>query len=511
MTRRIATAGFQHETNTFAPMPTRLADFERGGAWPALLRGEAMLEAFDGTNIPTAGFLEARADATLVPLLWAAAEPGGFVAQAAFDAISGELLDRLQAAGQVDGLYLDLHGAMVTEDVEDGEGELLRRLRAAVGPDLPIVVSLDLHANITAAFAEHASAVAIYRTYPHIDMAATGARAARLLRLLLDGGPLAKAYRQLDYLIPITAQSTRREPGRRLYGLLDWATGPGVASVDFAFGFPPADIADCGTSILAYGTDQAAVDAAADSMLHALIEAEDAFVEPMVAATDAVKTAIELAKAWKKPVVVCDPQDNPGAGATGETTGLLRCLLDQPSQAACLGMLWDPDAAAAAHQAGLGATLDLSLGGRFPEIGGPPIRGRARVDALSDGAILCTGPMYGGATANFGPMARLQLLDHPGEVAVIVSTRRSQNADQAIFRTMGIEPSEQRIVAVKSAVHFLADYEPIADRVIFAEAPGANPCRLSRIPYSRLRAGVRLGPKGPPFMPHGASDGARPA
>lgn len=494
---RIAVAGFQHETNTFAPIPTRLEDFERGGAWPALTEGEALRHVFAGLNIPLGGFLGAAENLDLVPILWAGAEPGGYVADAAFDRISAMICDGLARAGSLDGVYLDLHGAMVPESHEDGEGELLRRVRAVVGPDLPVAVSLDLHGNLAPEFAGLASSAAIYRTYPHVDMAETGARAAALLaEELARGLPFARAFRQADFIAPITAQSTRREPGRRLYARLPELAGAGVTSVDFAFGFPPADIRHCGPSILAYGSDQPAVDRAADAMLAEVTAAEGDLHNPLVAAPEAVHRAMEIAAGASRPVVICDPQDNPGAGAVGDSTGLLAALLEAGAEGA-IGMIWDPETAARAHAAGEGATIEAEVGGRFPETGGPPVRVTATVERLSDGSFLCTGPFYGGSHAHLGPMACLRT----GSLHIVVGSRRAQNADREFFRAVGIEPGDMRVVAVKSAVHFLADYEPIAEAVIFAEAPGANPCQLGRIPYRRLRPGVRLGPRGPAFDP----------
>jgi microcystin degradation protein MlrC len=500
---RVAVGGFQHETNTFAPMPTRWEDFQEPGAWPPYTEGAALL-GLTGLNIPLSGFIGAAEGWDLVPLLWTAAEPGGTVEQAGFDRIAGRIVELLRAAGPVDAVYLDLHGAMVTEDHADGEAELLRRLREVVGPDLPIAVSLDLHGNMSRAFFERASCVTIYRTYPHVDMAATGARAQALLaRLLERGRPFARAWRQLDFIIPITAQSTRREPARRLYGMLPGLTGGGVSSVDFVIGFPPADIPDNGCSVFAYGDDQAAVDRAADAMLSAIAAVEDEFRNPLMPAAEAVREAIRLSASARRPVVIADPQDNPGAGAVGDTTGLLRALLDEGATGAALSMLWDPDAAAQAHAAGEGPEIEVSLGGRFPEIGGPPVRVRAVVERLSDGVFKFTGPMFGGVTAHLGRSACLRLLHERAEVRVVVGSNRCQNADLAMFRAYGIDPLAQRILAVKSAVHFLGDYEPVAEKVIFAEAPGANPCRLDALPFRRLRPGVRLGPKGPAFRPCG--------
>ncbi len=509
-TPRVAVGGFQHETNTFAPMPTRWQDFEHPGAWPAYTEGAPLFE-LSGLNIPFSGFIDAAEGWDLVPLLWAGAEPGGIIERAAFDHIAGRMVQLVRDAGPLDAIYLDLHGAMVPEGYPDGEAELLRRIRQAVGPDLPIAVSLDLHGNMSRDFFERASCVTIYRTYPHIDMAATGARAQALLAELLERGrPFARAWRQLDYIIPITAQSTRRQPAGRLYGMLPGLAGGDVSSVDFVIGFPPADIPDNGASVFAYGDDQAAVDGTADAMLSALAAAEEEFLNPLVPAADAVREAMGIAAQATRPVVIADPQDNPGAGGVGDTTGLLRALLDEGAQQAALSMLWDPEAAAEAHRVGVGALIEVELGGRYPDIGGPPVQARAIVETLSNGIFRFTGPMFGGVTAHLGPSACLRLLHDRADVRVVVGSNRCQNADLAMFRAFGIDPHAQKILAVKSAVHFLGDYEPVAERVIFAEAPGANPCRLDTLPFTRLRPGVRLGPRGPGLPPpRGLTPGRR--
>ncbi len=501
--RRVAVGGFQHETNTFAPMPTSWPEFEVARAWPGYTEGAAIFPTFAGLNLGISGFIDEARKWELVPLLWCEAAPSGTVEQATFDRIAGRLTEMLGAAGPLDAVYLDLHGAMVTDDHPDGEAEILARVREVVGPDLPVAVSLDLHGNLSRAFFERASCVTIYRTYPHVDFAETGARCARLLGRLLDrllarGEPFARAWRQLDYIIPITEQSTRREPGRRLYAMLPGLEGDGVASVDLAMGFPPADIPDNGASVFAYGDDQAAVDRAADALLDALRAAEGEFHNPLVPASEAVRQAMRLAATAARPVVIADPQDNPGAGGPGDSTGLLRAMLDEGARDAALSMFWDPDAAAGAHAAGQGAEIEVSLGGRFPEIGGPPVRIRAVVERLGDGVIPLAGPVLTG-TAHLGPMACLRLVHDRADVRVVIGSGRCQNADLELFRALGVVPEQQKVLAVKSAVHFLGAYEPIAEAVIFAEAPGANPCRMDRLPFTRLRPGVRLGPNGPLF------------
>lgn len=483
---RVAVAGFQHETNTFAPFPTPMHLFESGGAWPELTRGAALQDVMTGLNIPLAGFM-AACPHEMIPILWAGAEPGGYVEADAFEAITGEIVQVVQDT-RPDAVYLDLHGAMVTRAFDDAEAEILRRLRAAVGPDLPIVASFDLHANLSPAIAEHTSAVTLYRTYPHTDLADTGARAAALLDVLLQR-PLAKGYAQVDLLVPITAQSTMFDPAMALYaelGTLD------VISADIAMGFPPADIPDCGPSVFAYDPDPAKAQAAADHLAAAFAAAEPRFDARLLTAEAAVAQALTL----PGPVVIADPQDNPGAGGTGDTTGVLRALIAAQVPDAVLSMLYDPDTAAAAHQAGTGAEMTVSLGGAHPQFGAPVER-PAQVEALSDGIFPFTGPMFGGATAHLGPVARVKLLGTG--ITVVVGSRRAQNADQEMFRVVGIEPRDHAIVCVKSGVHFMADYVRITDRILFAEAPGANPCHLDSLPYTRLRPGVRLGPGGPEF------------
>lgn len=498
--QRIAIAGFQHETNTFAPMLTTYDEFDTGGSWPAMTQGQDIIKVFSDLNIPIGGFIQAANDWELLPILWAAAEPGGYVATSGFDSVMTIICDGIKAAGSIDGVYLDLHGAMVVDDYEDGEGEIVRRVRKLVGNSIPIAVSLDLHGNVFPKFFELCDVVTIYRTYPHIDMAETGRRACRLLRQRIDGGvPLAKAYRQLDYLISLQSQSTMHEPAKKLYESLGAIEDTAVLSADIALGFPPADITHCGASMVCYGTDQAACDRYAKQLHDEMDRLESEFVDPMMSAADAVAQAMLLSQTASAPVVICDPQDNPGAGASGDTTGLLRALINGGAQDAWLGLLWDPDAAAIAHEKGVGTQCEVTLGGRYADSApeNAPLTVQVVVEQIGDGNFVFTGPMYGGATAALGKMALLKIVRDDCDVHVIVSSIRTQNADCEIFRTMGVEPEKKKLLVVKSAIHFMADYQPIACEILFAEADGLNPCALDRVKYKNLRHGVRLGPNGP--------------
>ena len=496
--KRIAVAGFQHETNTFAPTLASFSEFEEADSWPELLSGDDVIDVLSGVNISITGFVDAATAAggyEIIPLLWCSAEPSSYVTTDAFERISRMILDGIRGAGDLDGIYLDLHGAMVTEDHEDAEGELLRRIRELTGPDMPIAVSFDLHANVTPEIVDHASSLNIFRTYPHIDLADTGARAFTSLQHLLTQGQLYKAFRQVPFLVPLTSQHTGSEPCRSLYASLEQVMGETFVFADIAMGFPPADIFHCGPSIVAYAESQEAAEIAAEDLLQSFLDAEDLFEDRLISPEAAVAEA--AAHKGSKPVVIADAQDNPGAGASSDTTGLLHALVQGNAQGAVLALLDDAQIAKKAQELGVAAEFSASLGGRSGQEGQHPFEGRFRVETLGNGEFTFTGDMFGGITANLGPMAVLRVLDTPADVRVVVGSTRCQCLDQAIFRHVGIEPAAQRIVAVKSSVHFRADFESMADRILVVVAPGAHPCRLDNLKYYKLRSGVRLGPGGP--------------
>src|SRR6266478_6718387 len=327
---RIAVGGFLHETNTFAPTKATYDAFVHGGGWPGMTEGTAVQTTIRNMNAGLAGFIDA-AEAKgwdLIPTIACGASPSAHVTRDAFERIVKVMVDGIANAGALDAVYLDLHGAMVTEHFDDGEGEILRRVRQVIGKDLPLVVSLDLHANVTPEMVEHADALIAYRTYPHVDMADTGRAAARHLALLLSTGQkFAKAFRQLPFLIPISWQCTNDQPTRGIYQKLAALQSDAVPTLSFAPGFPAADFPDCGATVFAYGRTQADADAAADSIT-ALVEShENDFDGRIYTPDEGVRHAMELAKRASKPVVIADTQDNPGAGGDSDTTGMLRALV----------------------------------------------------------------------------------------------------------------------------------------------------------------------------------------
>jgi microcystin degradation protein MlrC len=496
--RRVAIAGFMHETNTFAPTKALYEDFVKGGGHLAMSRGEEIIERSKGANLGVAGALKFAGEAgwEVLPVLWAGAVPSAHVTRDAFERIADEIIEGIVTSGPLDGIYLDLHGAMVCEHVDDGEGELLARLCAAVGDDVPIAVSLDLHGNTTRLMMEKADVMVAYRTYPHVDMTVTGYRAACQLQRLMDGDRLFKAFRTIPYLIPISWQCTEMEPCQSIYARLAALETGDVSSLSFMPGFPAADFDECGTTVLGYGLTQAAADAAVND-LEALVNAsESAFAGKVYTPDEGVKEAMRIAGSASKPVVIADTQDNPGAGGNSDTTGMLRALVANDAQNAALGLMYDPLAALAAHASGVGGTVRLALGGRSDIEGDSPFVEEFTVEALSDGRFEVHGPYYGHSEMDLGPSACLRI----GGVRIAVASHKVQMADQGLFRYLGIEPTEQAILVNKSSVHFRADFAPIAETILVCAAPGPMAVDPATLPWKNLRKGIRLSPNGPAFV-----------
>jgi microcystin degradation protein MlrC len=507
---RIAVGGFLHETNTFAPTKATYDDFVHGGGWPAMAQGPDVLKTMRNINVGLAGFVE-QAEANgweTVPTISCGASPSAHVNRDAFERIVKMMIDGIKAAGTLDAVYLDLHGAMVTEHLDDGEGEILARVRQVIGKDLPLVVSLDLHANVTPQMVEHADALIAYRTYPHVDMADTGRAAARHLALLLRSKQrFAKAFRQLPFLIAISWQCTNDQPTKGIYRKLAALESDAVPTLSFAPGFPAADFPDCGPSVFAYGKTQADADAAADEMAKLIIGHENDFDGRIFTPDEGVRYAMELATRASKPIVIADTQDNPGAGGDSDTTGMLRALVRNNARRAAIGVIYDPQSAKAAHAAGVGATVRLALGGKSGIPGDAPYEETFIVEKLSDGQFVAPGPYFGGRDMDMGPSAALRI----GDVRVVVSSHKAQLADQSMYRYVGIEPTEQSILVNKSSVHFRADFEPIAEKLIICAAPGAMPADTAALPWTRLRPGLRIKPNGPAFSPTVNSRSRSPA
>ncbi|MDP1534392.1 MAG: MlrC C-terminal domain-containing protein, partial [Rubrivivax sp.] len=305
----------------------------------------------------------------------------------------------------------------------------------------------------------------------------------------------AHASHRLPFLIPLSAQCTDLEPARSIYAELAALESADVGTLSFTPGFPAADFPDCGPVVFAYGRHEAAAQAAVARMA-ALIEAQEGrFDVPVYGAEDAVRRAMAIAEHASKPVVIADTQDNPGAGGDSDTTGMLRALLACGARRAASGVMVDPAAALAAHAAGVGQRIEIALGGKSGIAGDAPLRAFYTVQSLSEGKVDCNGPFSRGARMDLGPSACLAI----DGVRIVVASRKTQLADQALYRFVGIEPTQQAILVNKSSVHFRADFTPIAQEILVAKAPGPMTADPSDIPWTRLTRGIRLKPLGRPF------------
>ena len=349
--------------------------------------------------------------------------------------------------------------------------------------------------NITQGMFELSDVLDVYRTYPHIDMLETGRRAATHLDDLLKRvARYQKAFRKADFLVPLNWGCTLVDPAQSLYArrteLEVDAGADGVRSLSLAMGFPLADIAEVGPAVLAYGSERLATEAVADAMAELLAAREAEFGGGLLAADEAVAEALRRSENARGPVILADTQDNPGGGGPSDTTGLLEALIRGGAAGAVIANMWDPEVAVLAHAAGEGAVISASLGAKSRVAGSWPVEGDFRVLKLGDGRFTATGPMYLGARIELGPMALLEIAG----VRIIVSSVKMQAADQSIFRHLGLEPAQEKLLALKSSVHFRADFQPIAEDIILVEAPGpcyADPAKLS---FRKLRPGVRLRP-----------------
>ena len=495
---RIATGGIAHETNTFAARPTTIDEFRSRGGFPGLTVGAPVLDALRGSNSCTGGFIEAAEEigAELVPLIWTFAQPSGIVQQAAYEELIGLLLEQLHKAMPVDGVLLDLHGAMVTEGLEDAEGDILARVRAVVGPDTPIVATLDLHANITPAMAAVADALIGYDTYPHVDCAERGAEAVRILAGIVRGGlrPV-RGFAQVDMLLGPPKQCTLISPMKDVFARVhEVERRPGIIAVTLSGGFAFADIRDAGASVVVHSDgDEEVAQATAEEIAGHLWERREEFRVEVTPVREAVREALAGCDGT---VVLADGSDNPGGGAPCDGTVMLGELVEAlgqdgggPGQApaadpvATVAIIADPEAVARAVEVGVGRTVTLEVGGKTDRHHGEPLTLSGSVRLISDGNYRNHGPMMTGLPVAMGRTVVFVV----GGVEVLLTERRVQPFDRQALRSVGIEPSQRRVIGLKSAVHFRADYGPIAGRIFDLDTPGIHNPDVTRYDYRRLR------------------------
>ncbi len=458
----VLTSKIEHETNTFSPVPTDLDRF----AQRILLRGNALATSYQGTRGSMGATFAAaeRYGWVLRHPIAASATPSGKVTDEAFETIAASLL--AEAHG-LDGVLLHLHGAMVTESFEDGEGELLRRLRLAVGPDIPIVVTLDLHANVTQAMADNANALIAVRTYPHVDYDERGTQGAELLQRAMLGEIRPRTViAKRAMMRGLDGGKTQGGPMRELVERGEAIEAAGKALVvSVCAGFTAADIHDIGPSVTV------TVDAGQEAAGQAIAEAFMDHAWETRAYTSAnhlsIADAVAHAKAGEqgaiKPLVMADVTDNSGSGHYGDATNLLAAMVAADLQRCIFHAIYDPAAVQAAIALGVGRTGPIELGGRHDSsAGGGPITLTGEIVTLTNGRFQAFGPMGGGTWKDVGPSALFRV----GGIDIVLVTNNGQATDLAQVTSLGCDPLRAATIAVKSNHHFRAAYEPIAREVI---------------------------------------------
>lgn len=481
----ILTAEFSHESNTFSIRPAGLAAFEMRG----ILLGEAAIAARGEANTPLAGFLDiARPQGWgVIHAVSAHAAPSGPVTTEAYEHLAGLIVGAAQAhRGALHGVALGLHGAMVTETSEDGEGELLDRLRAVLGRSLPIAITLDPHANVTGRMAALADIIVSYKTYPHVDMRDCGRQAADILRRTMAGE-----------IAPVTVRATRSMLEEVNGGRTD--TGPMIARLAVACareqepdvfavsvngGFGNADISEVGPTVLVTGQgDMARHQAFAEMIMDDIWNRRREPINSYISTAEAAAEATTF-DAGAGPLVIADYADNPGGGGYGDGTNLLAALIAADVREACFGPMVDPQTVGELAGVAPGERVDVRLGGKTDAaVGGGPLALAAILLRRSEGSYVGDGPMIGGLRGEWGPTVVLGV----GGIEVLVVSFPQQMLDLQQFRAFGIDPAAKRVVALKSMQHFRAAFEPVAGKILVCDSGALCTPDLAKLPYVKVR------------------------
>jgi len=482
---RVGVAAFLHESNTFLQVPTSIDAF-RTTSWS---EGAAMRQRWSGARHEIGGLLDGCDQEQLeaVPLLATFAVPSGTVASDAFETVAATLLHALQQALPLDGVLLALHGATVSQQFPDADGELCRRVRALAGPHVPVILTLDLHANISPLMVEQSNAIVCYRTNPHLDQRERGLEAASLMARTLRGEirPVQAAAHP-PWIIPIDQQNTAVEPAAGLYRRAQQMrdSHSKLLSTSVAMGFYYADVAEMGASFVAVADgDLKLARRAAIQMARECWEQRAAFASSLASIDEAVAIAAG-AGAGETPVALFDVGDNTGGGSAADSTFLLEALLAHrvPN---CLAVLCDPGAVQSCLQAGIGGAVVTTVGGKTDALHGRPVTVSGRVRALTDGIFVEREVRHGGWGG--GDQGLTAVLELPDETTLILTSRRMAPMSLQQILSTGCQPASKRAIIVKGVVAPRAAYAPVCPRIILVDTPGSTAGNPSRFSYLHCR------------------------
>jgi len=485
---RVLLGDFNHETNTFSVQPADLKAFEQ----LFCVYAPDIEKKFRNTNFEMAGFIDCaeKFNWQTIHTIVASANPCGKVTDDAWDKLTGIILAAAREQGPFDGVLLSLHGAMVTESFDDAEGQLLSQIRQIVGPKIPIAITLDLHANVSPRMVEMANIICSYRTYPHIDMRDRGRQAGELLEQAMMGkiSPRTVLARRPQLMGVNGGRSDEGPMVPMLEKARRYEKESGILCVSINGGFSLADIYDVGPSItVTY--DESVIDA-----VQRAEEIKESLANEMWLTRDVVTNTYltpEQAAAIAsnhdgkgKPLIIADYADNPGAGTYGDSTTVLKALLDARISDVAFGLIRDPEAVSHLKNYNEGDTTTVHLGGKVdPNFGGRPLSLTGKILRITNGEFVCQGPMYEGITKNLGPTVVFQV----DGIEILITTNLLQLLDRQMFAANGIIPEKKRVVVVKSMQHFRAAFEPMASRVIVCDGGGlATPAR-GKLPFFKAR------------------------
>ena len=488
---RLLLATMSHETNTFSPVPTRTERFCRNGT--TLLVGQEAVDFYRGTGTCMGGYLAVaeEAGATVVVPVCASAPPSGPVESEAYETFC-TLITEAVAQGGFDGIWLDLHGAMVTDRFDDGEGELLRRIRA-IDPVTPLCVAYDMHANVFDAMVANAQVVTGYQTYPHIDQRQTAERAARaLLRVMRGDVKPTSAWRSAPMLPHVMAQGTHQAPNKDLQALCaQWEASGRALAASLFVGFPHADVEMAGLSaVVITDNDPAGAQAMADELISAAWAARRDFlfeIEPLEAS---VRRAKALGAPDQLPVVLLDHYDNCASGGTMDTTDTLREIIRQELDDVVFFGIYDPAAVQQAVAAGVGATVTLTIGAKLPmpqlPVASTPLTVTGTVQTISSGSFRLKGGLTPGLQIYMGTTVVLDT----GRVQIVLLSRHIEPTAQEMLQVLGIDPARKKYVAIKSRVHWRADLGRIAREIVECAGVGVCTSDYGQLTFRKVRRPV---------------------
>ena len=477
MGKKVLFFRFQHETNVLCPNPADMTAYKNY----CFRLGDEVTQVSRTAGMDVTGVLnvlEACPDVEILPVVNMFATPSGPVTKEVYDYVENLLLTTIREKAPFDGVMILFHGAMVAEGHPDAEGDILEILRDHLGWEIPIVASLDLHANVTAKMARCANALVPFENYPHTDTYDTAKAAAQLFADALYGKTRpVMAYRRIPHLMPL--YPTEKPEIRPLYELAhSLEAQPGMLSARFTHGFFAADIEEMGMAVLTVSDGDAALaEEAADRLALEIQKRKDTLYEKYPTLDQALDMAMEPGDA---PVVIADTSDNPGGGGIGNTTHILRRILERKLTGCALAVIVDPESVKLCEKAGVGATVSLSLGGwNDPEYTGGPVEVTAYVKMLTDGKYVNKGKMAQGAVMKLGKTAVLEIAGN----LVIVTSLSCQPYDLEVFPTHGITPTDMKLLVVKSSIHYRATFGAIARAMLPVPLPGYIDPRPENFPF----------------------------